>query len=137
MNDFSNTYELSYTTIVLFVQCVIAADNFDSMFIWSGKGTQNSEHDILRKCCKDHIEQASVNRFPAPITFTFNEGDSMARRFTSRLVPSHGDKEEDWVKNLFRMYDKASGDLSFRHWIDFVTNVKSKKWQHGTSLCDC
>ena len=120
------------------------------MFIWSGRGTLNSEHNILRDRCKYRVKESSKNRFPAPTLFTSKDGDSMARRFTSRLVPSHGDNVEDWVKNFpllstrrttindkkFRMYDRSGADLSFTHWIDFVMNEKSKKWKHGTSLCE-
>ena len=129
-------------------QCVIAADNFDSMFVWSGIGTQDPSHETLRDHCRNRLQESSKNRFPAPMTYAFNDGDSMARRLTSRLVPSHGDREEDWVANFpflaTRAYNKdkfgicheSSSDRSFRRWYSLVANTKSKKWKNERSLCD-
>lgn len=137
----------------MFLQCIIAADNFDSMFIWSGKATlQSANFDSLRIQCKLFLQERARSRFPSPTIFELKEGESMARRFSSRLIPSHGDTEDDQRKNFtaldsltdaelqrlrtkFRFYDPRS-DSSFVHWFAMVSNQSLKASREGRSLCE-
>lgn len=123
------------------------------MFIWSGKATLNlASYDIVRAKCKLFLQERAKGRFPAPLIYSLEEGESMARRFVSRLVPSHGDKEDDQIKNFpmlgdlsndklqrlrskFRFYDPRS-DSSFLYWFAIVSNQKSKVIRQGRSLCE-
>ena len=80
------------------------------------------------------------------------EGDSMGRRFTSRLAPSHADppdhqiahfplletlptQELEAVRQKFRFYD-ASSDASFRTWFWSVASATSVSRKDGLSLCE-
>ena len=84
--------------------------------------------------------------------YILNETDSMSRRFTSLLAPSHGDliehqvehyhelanlsKEELTKLNLrFRFYDPEE-DPSFRKWFWEVASAASTLGTDGVSLCD-
>ena len=134
---------------------MIAADNFDSMFIWSSKtcSDDSSSFNHIRNVCEKHLLDEAKDRFPSPTMHFLKEGESMARRFSARLVPSHGDQEEDQMKNFsalhmlsedelrrlrmkFRIYDPLS-DASFLHWFAKVKYIDSMKWQQGgSSLCE-
>ncbi len=122
------------------------------MFVWSGRETLDSSYDVLRKDCMDFLLERSKDRFPAPTLYSLKEGESMARRFSSRLVPSHGDKEDDQIKNFpalqilsedylrrlrskYRIYDPQSDD-TFLHWFAKISNTNSSKWQQASSLCE-
>jgi hypothetical protein len=131
---------------------VIEADNFDCMFIWSGRNTSNSLFDSIRNECEESLREKAKGRFPSPTIHFLNENESMARRFSSRLVPSHGDKEADQFKNFpdlktlsedelktlrskFWMYDRDS-DSTFLHWFAIVSNETEKMWRNENSLCE-
>lgn len=136
--------------IDLCLQCIIIADNFDVMIMWSGKATLDSPiYNSLRGYCKDILKNSAKDRFPSPTIYCIEEGESMARRLTSRLVPSHGDSDEDQLRNFpelnnlssadtqnlqskFRYYDPKT-DASFLHWYSKVSNLKST--QEAKSLC--
>ena len=123
------------------------------MFIWSGRATlQSRSYDELRVRCKHLLEDRAKGRFPAPTISALIEGESRARRFSSRLVPSHGDKYEDQLQNFpalkslsedelqrlrskFRFYDPKS-DASFLHWFAMVSNQNSKITRQGRSLIE-
>lgn len=80
------------------------------------------------------------------------DGDSMSRRFTTRLAPSHADSPEQQLLNFpelsslsssaieslrsrFEFYDAAS-DASFRTWFWSVSNATHSSREDGMSLCE-
>lgn len=87
-----------------------------------------------------------------PHFYTLTEGDSMSRRFTARLAPSHADPPEHQVvhfpalsalsaveltalREKFRFYDEAT-DASFRSWFWSVASASSTAREAGLSLCE-
>jgi len=80
------------------------------------------------------------------------EGDSMSRRFTALLAPSHGDPLDHQVahfpalasltqeeiaalRSKFRFYDSTT-DPSFRSWFWNVASATSASKDEGVSLCE-
>mmetsp|Transcript_18187 Transcript_18187/g.42100 ORF Transcript_18187/g.42100 Transcript_18187/m.42100 type:complete len:98 (-) Transcript_18187:237-530(-) len=95
--------------------------------------------------------QRSRTRFPMPQIYMLQEDDSMSRRFTTRLAPSHADNHDQQVVHFpalssltptelsalrakFKFYD-ANADASFRHWFWNVTSASSNARNEGLSLC--
>jgi hypothetical protein len=134
------------------LQCIIAADHHDSLFVWSGKRCKGPEYDDIRENFKSFLLERAEGRFPMPELHILAEGDSMGRRFTSRLAPSHADPpdhqiahfplletlpapELDAVRQKFRFYD-ASSDASFRAWFWSVASATSVSRKDGQSLCE-
>ena len=87
-----------------------------------------------------------------PKLHLLSEGDSMSRRFTSRLSPSHADPPEQQLahfpalaslsadellalRSKFRFYDPAA-DPSFRGWFWGVASAASASKDMGLSLCE-
>ena len=141
-------------TLVLWDNVVIAGDHFDSLFVWSGRALPKSDSRFqpVRDQCKSFLKDRAKHRFPAPSLHILSESDSMGRRFTSRLVPSHLDPPEQQVahfpalatlsedeiyrlRDKFRFYDE-SHDASFRRWFWTTASVSSKASEEGTSLCE-
>lgn len=80
------------------------------------------------------------------------DGDSMSRRFTTRLAPSHADKPDQQLANFpkladlspdvlealrarFDFYDAAS-DASFHKWFWSVASATNASREDGMSLCE-
>ena len=80
------------------------------------------------------------------------DGDSMSRRFTTRLAPSHADKADQQLANFpqlaelsaaelsnlrerFTFYD-ASSDASFHKWFWSVASATNASREDGMSLCE-
>lgn len=80
------------------------------------------------------------------------DGDSMSRRFTARLAPSHADPVDQQVAHFpglsslspealerlhskFKFYD-SSADASFRKWFWSVASATNVSRTEGTSLCE-
>ena len=118
------------------------------MFVWSGKATYNlPEYNSLRDECKQFLSQRANGRFPAPTSIhILKEGESMARHFVSRLVPSHGDKDDEQRMNLSAYliqqlraklgWHNQKCDSSYMYWLDRISKVDSNMTQQGTSLCE-
>lgn len=87
-----------------------------------------------------------------PNLHMLGENDSMSRRFTALLGPSHGDpvehqlvhfqalmelstEQQTKLKSRFRFYDPDS-DPSFRQWFWEVASAASASGQEGVSLCE-
>jgi Sec23/Sec24 trunk domain/Sec23/Sec24 zinc finger len=138
-------------TLALWDNRIIAADHHDSLFVWSGRGTVGPEYDATRQHCKEFLLARSKTRFPSPSLHMLTEGDSMSRRFTTRLAPSHADPHEQQLvhfpalaslsptemqdlRGKFRFYD-ASTDASFRRWFWGVASASSNARNEGMSLC--
>lgn len=134
------------------VQSVLAVDQFDNLFVWSGSKTLGSAYDPMRQACKDHLLRISYGRFPKPHLQMLKEGDSMSRRLTSRLAPAHGDPPEHQVayfpalshlstqqlaalRAKFTFYD-PNADPSFRRWFWQVASASSNASKEGCSLCE-
>jgi hypothetical protein len=122
------------------------------MFIWSGQATLQPEFDHIREEFKNFLLERARNRFPAPKIHELCEGDSMSRRFTSRLAPSHADPPEQQLahfpalgtlsaeelsalRSKFRFYDPTT-DPSFRGWFWGVASAASSSKDMGLSLCE-
>jgi hypothetical protein len=117
-------------TLLLWDDVMIAADHFDGLFVWSGQdlclplsfSTDSShdsasasndasastgsiagkfeKYDAIRKETAQMLMDGAADRFPAPSLFTFGERDSVARKLTTRLVPSHVDPPAQQVAHL-------------------------------------
>ena len=139
-------------TLALWDDRVIAADHHDSLFVWSGQSTLGPEYDVVRQQCKEFLLARSKTRFPSPTLHMLSEGDSMSRRFTTRLAPSHADPHEQQLvhfpelaflspteiqdlRSKFRFYD-ASADASFRRWFWSVASAISNARNEGMPLCE-
>jgi hypothetical protein len=124
------------------------------LFIWSGKDVANECGDKIRNHLIQFLLDRSVGRFPMPTLYSLNENESMSRRFTSLLAPSHGDAIEHQVANFpslafqlseielqnlrskFCLYDPMV-DPSFRDWFWNVSSAITKEERNaGESLCD-
>jgi len=144
-------------TLALWDDVIIVADHFDHLFVWSGKSLMDSKFDAVREDCQSWLlanarsTNATKHRFPAIQLHTLNEGESMSRKLTSRLAPSHADPMEQQLahfealtqlsqeelanlRDKFRFYDDVS-DPSFRRWFWGVASASSKVAMEGTSLC--
>ena len=131
-------------------RCVFAL--LDNLFVWSGQATLQPEYNAIREEFKQFLLERSVNRFPMPRLHLVSEGESMSRRFTSRLSPSHADPPEQQLahfpalsslsadellslRSKFRFYDPAT-DPSFRGWFWGVASAASSSKELGLSLCE-
>ena len=87
-----------------------------------------------------------------PALYELEEGDSMSRRFTARLAPSHADPVDNQLlhfpalstldattlsnlRSKFKFYD-ANSDASFRMWFWGVASASNVSRLDGTSLCE-
>jgi hypothetical protein len=110
------------------------------------------QFELIRDRFKEALFVRSKNRFPMPELHMLYDGDSMSRRFTSLLAPSHADTEEQQIANFpdlsklsedaimrlrykFRFYD-ASSDASFRSWFWSVSSATNASREDGMSLCE-
>lgn len=108
-------------------------------------------YDGLRNYLKHFLLERAKKRFPMPNFHLLNETDSMSRRFTALLAPSHGDpvehqlasigtllqlseKEQAKLRSKFRFYDPSS-DPSFRNWFWDITSAVVDR-EVGESLCE-
>jgi hypothetical protein len=106
----------------------------------------------VRQALKKFLLERSRSRFPMPSLHMLGEGDSMSRRFTSLLAPSHGDPVEhqfahfpalslltasdlEALRSKFQFYD-SDADPSFRTWFWRVASATSESQEKGLSLCD-
>ena len=139
-------------TLALWDDVILVADMFDSLVIWSGKAIdKNSEDDVMDRI-KVFVHERCDGRFPAPQIHFLREGDSMSRKLTSRLVPSHKDPPEQQValspaltslpshkleelRNKFRYHDSTGDDSSFRKWFWDVASASAEVSNVGRSLC--
>ena len=134
------------------LQRIIVADHWHYMFVWSGSSTLNPQYDVIREQLKLFLMDRSQHRFPRPNLYVLSEGDSMSRRFTSLLGPSHGDPVEHQLAHFqaltrltpeelvklhsrFRFYNPQS-DPSFRNWFWNVASAASTCGTVGISLCN-
>lgn len=139
-------------TLALWDDAIIAGDHYYVMFIWSGRSALDSRYDPVRKNFKHFLTERSRNRFPMPLLHELAEGDSMSRRFTALLAPSHGDPVEQQLANFpslgklapneltalqakFKFYDPKT-DPSFRNWFWSVASASSSCKDEGVSLCE-
>mmetsp|Transcript_24375 Transcript_24375/g.36161 ORF Transcript_24375/g.36161 Transcript_24375/m.36161 type:complete len:903 (+) Transcript_24375:69-2777(+) len=139
-------------TMTLWDNRIIAADHHDCLFVWSGKATADATHDHIRKRCKEFLLERSKTRFPMPILHVLQEDDSMSRRFTSRLAPTHADPTEQQIAHFpdlaaltpnelaglidkFRFYEETV-DASFRRWFWSIASASSNARYEGMSLCE-
>jgi hypothetical protein len=133
-------------------QCILAGDQYYVLFVWSGRDTFDSRFDEVREHFKDFLLKRSVNRFPMPMLHILREGDSMSRRFTALLGPSHGDPVDHQLTNFpalasltpselakvqskSQVYD-STADPSFRTWFWNVASASGSTNNDGISLCD-
>ena len=87
-----------------------------------------------------------------PELYELTDGDSMSRRFTPRLAPSHADPIDnqivhfpllstlspaalDELRSKFKFYDEKS-DESFRTWFWRVASASNNSRKEGMSLCE-
>lgn len=106
--------------------------------------------DKYREHCKSFLIHRSKGRFPTARMFIINEGDSMARRLTARLAPTHDDPMEillshnpqlgtlnpteiQKIRDKFKFHD--SSDRSFFRWFWETVRDGSYAVQYGESLC--
>lgn len=139
-------------TLALWDDSVVAADFHDILFVWSGANCLGSRYDGIREKFKTQLLKASENRFPMPEIFEIDDGDSMSRRFTARLEPSHADSMDNQIvhfpelssltsealeklRSKFRFYDSKS-DASFRAWFWSVASASNSSRLDGVSLCE-
>jgi len=151
-NLYSSLEPIPSDTLALWSSCVIAADHHDGLFVWSGHETVGADHDAIRQNCVEFLNERAYNRFPMPELYMLSEGDSMSRRITALLAPSHADPPEQQLvhfpalanltpaelnalREKFRFYD-ASSDASFRVWFWSVASASSNARKEGLSLCE-
>jgi hypothetical protein len=150
-------YDTNFSTFptVFFLLCtqsIIAADFHDTLFVWSGTNCTASRYDGMRDKFEKFLLDRSMNRFPVPDFYLLNDGDSMSRRFTARLAPSHSDPEEHQLlhfpalstleadaltelRSKFKFYD-ANADATFRKWFWSVSSASNVSREDGRSLCE-
>ena len=109
-------------------------------------------YDPIRKQFETFLTNQTNQRFPMPQLHLLSEGDSMSRRFTPLLAPSHGDpvdhqlasfpalarlssNELNSLRSKFRFYDPLT-DPSFRNWFWKVASATSVSKDEGMSLCE-
>jgi len=139
-------------TLALWDNCILAGDHYFALFIWSGRATLDERYDQVRLHLTEFLLRRSQNRFPSPTLYVLSENDSMARRFTALVAPSHGDPVEHQLANFpslgslspeeltalqskFKFYDPET-DASFRSWFWSVSSATSTSKEEGISLCD-
>jgi len=144
--------EIPPETLALWGNSVIAADNYHTMIVWSGNDVADESNDELRILCKAHLVARAEYRFPMPQLHIVAEKESMSRRFTALLAPSHGDPIDHSLANFpalarlssqqleavrvkFTFYDPES-DPSFRSWFWNVASATSTSKDEGISLCE-
>jgi hypothetical protein len=88
------------STLALWDESVLAIDAFDSLFVWSGRSTTEAIHDVKRTASALFLKERSKLRFPSPRIYELFEGESMCRKLTSRLAPSHGDPHEVQISHF-------------------------------------
>lgn len=121
---------------------------------------KTSDADHIRTFLKEYLLERSYQRFPMPHIHILYENDSMSRRLTSLLAPSHGDPiehqiahypalayqlsitEQQQLQSKFTMYDPLS-DPSFRTWFWNVTSAihnnntnQNSNGNKAESLCE-
>ena len=151
--DDANLTEIPAETLALWSNSVIAADNYHTQIIWTGREVMGDpQHDKLSQNCRTLLQQRSQYRFPHPQLHVVSENDSMSRRFTALLAPSHGDpvdysitsfpalaqlstEELEAVRRKFVFYDPET-DPSFRSWFWDVVGATSKSKEEGVSLIE-
>merc|ERR1711971_422399 len=128
-------------TLILWDDSIVAADFHDTLFIWSGTNCKAQRYDVIREKFKNHLLEVSKNRFPKPELCVLEDGDSMSRRFTARLAPSHADPMDNQIVQFpalstlkpadlqklcskFEFYDSKS-DPSFRTWFWSVASASN------------
>jgi hypothetical protein len=128
----------------------LAGDHYLNLFVWSGQATSDPVYDKVRERYKKFLLKRSRHRFPMPTLYVLSEGDSMSRRFTALLAPSHDDPVEQQLAHFpslgnlsptelsdlqkkFKFYD-SSTDSSFRKWFWSVSSSCAAK-DDGISLC--
>jgi len=96
--------------------------------------------------------EKAKDRFPMPEIHMLFDGDSMSRRFTTRLAPSHADSKDHQLANFpelatlsaealenvrsrFQFYD-AAADASFRKWFWSVSSATHASREDCMSLCE-
>lgn len=139
-------------TLSLWDNCILAGDHYYALFVWSGQATVGEQFDGVREHCKNFLLHRSRNRFPLPTLHELKENDSMSRRFTALLSPSHFDPIDHQLSNFpalsqlsmdqlkalqtkFKFYDPES-DASFRNWFWSVASASSGCKDEGVSLCE-
>lgn len=144
--------DVSFSFCPYHEQSIVAADFHDSLFVWSGKNCTASRYDGVREKFKRSLMEGSEARFPMPDFYMLNDGDSMSRRFTTRLAPSHADSEENQLlhfpalsslkpdalnelRKKFKFYD-SNADASFRKWFWSVSSATNASREEGRSLCE-
>jgi len=123
-----------------------------NFFLWSGQATKDERYNGTRQQVQALLEQRAQNRFPMPKMHVMQENDSMSRRFTSLLAPSHGDPPDHQIahfpalaqlsaeqlhqlRSKFRFHDPAI-DPSFRQWFWDVASATNTIPEKGLSLCE-
>mmetsp|Transcript_31582 Transcript_31582/g.76274 ORF Transcript_31582/g.76274 Transcript_31582/m.76274 type:complete len:1031 (+) Transcript_31582:58-3150(+) len=144
--------DLPAETLSLWDYSIVAADHYDFLYIWSGKGCTGEDYEEIRKHCRRYVWRRAKTRFPMPEVEMLNEGDSMSRRFTAELAPSHADSEERQIasfpqlatlprkalqslRSRIKFYDK-NADASFHTWFWNVSSATNVSKEEGMSLCD-
>lgn len=139
-------------TLSLWDNCILAGDHYYVLFVWSGRATLDPQFDVVRAQMKNFLLDRSRNRFPLPVLYMLNENDSMSRRFTALLSPSHFDPVDHQLSNFpalgqlsmeeltalqskFKFYDPDT-DASFRNWFWTVSSASSTSKDEGVSLCE-
>jgi len=139
-------------TLALWDDSIVAADFHDSLFVWSGANCAATRYDGIREKFNAHLLEMSKHRFPMPGIHELTDGDSMSRRFTSRLAPSHADPIDNQLvhfpalsalkpaaledlRSKFKFYDSKS-DASFRTWFWNVASASNKSRLDGMSLSE-
>jgi len=139
-------------TLIVWDSSIVAADFHDAVFVWSGKSCAIPRYDGIRQNFEDFLVERSIDRFPAPELHVLVDGDSMCRRFTTRLAPSHSDPDEhqllhfpalstltpDQLRDLRSkfMFYSPENDPSFRKWFWSVSSASNASREDGRSLCE-
>lgn len=133
-------------------QSIVAADFHDALFVWTGAECTASRYNGIRDKFKKYLLETSKNRFPMAELHELQDGDSMSRRFTARLAPSHADPVDNQLvhfpalstlradalealRSKFKFYDSNS-DASFRSWFWGVASASNVSRLDGSSLCE-
>ncbi|KAG7364666.1 Sec23/Sec24 zinc finger domain containing protein [Nitzschia inconspicua] len=139
-------------TLALWEGSIVAADFHDELFVWTGANCTAARYDGIRDKFKSKLLEITKHRFPRPLLHELQEGDSMSRRFTARLAPSHADPVDNQLlhfpalstlkpaslqslRSKFKFYDSNS-DASFRNWFWGVASASNVSRLDGTSLCE-
>lgn len=152
ISSFGDTLSFPAETLILWDDSIVAADFHDTMFIWSGAECTANRFDRIRDKFEETLLEASQNRFPQPKLYFIEDGDSMSRKFTARLAPSHADPIDNQIlhfpqlselkpetlkklRSKFIFYDSES-DESFRTWFWRVASASNSSRLDGLSLCE-